>query len=124
MNVKSFTPWINLRRSFSPWLLASVAFTLSACINMSATTTPPASAGVLTRECIAEIVASPDRTAADRNNDLRRKPDQMLAFIGVRPGMVALDLSAGGGYTTELLARAVGPTGPRIHPLPGKSCRE
>ena len=35
----------------------------------------------------------------------------MLAFIGMRPGMTALDLSAGGGYTTELLARAVGPTG-------------
>jgi predicted methyltransferase len=35
----------------------------------------------------------------------------MLAFIGIRPGMVALDLSTGGGYTTELLARAVGPTG-------------
>ena len=35
----------------------------------------------------------------------------MLAFIGVRPGMVVLDLSAGGGYTTELLARAVAPSG-------------
>jgi predicted methyltransferase len=35
----------------------------------------------------------------------------MLSFAGVRPGMVVLDVSAGGGYTTELLARAVGPTG-------------
>ena len=35
----------------------------------------------------------------------------MLAFIGIRPGMVALDVSAGGGYTTELVARGVGPTG-------------
>ena len=35
----------------------------------------------------------------------------MLAFIGVRPGMAALDISAGGGYTTELIARAVGPAG-------------
>jgi predicted methyltransferase len=35
----------------------------------------------------------------------------MLQFIGIRPGMVALDLSTGGGYTTELLARSVGPTG-------------
>ncbi|QDL39667.1 hypothetical protein EUB48_06375 [Rhodoferax sediminis] len=60
---------------------------------------------------IAAIVASPDRSAADRTNDLRRKPAQMLAFIGVRPGMVALDLSAARGYTTELIARAVGPTG-------------
>jgi hypothetical protein len=42
---------------------------------------------------IIEILASPDRTAADRTNDLRRKPEQMLAFIGIRPGIVALDLS-------------------------------
>jgi len=58
-----------------------------------------------------QLVDSPDRSAADRTNDLRRKPAQMLAFIGIRPGMVALDISAGGGYTTELLARAVGPSG-------------
>jgi len=75
-------------------------------------------------------VASPDRSEADRTNDLRRKPEQMLAFIGIRPGIVALDLSAAGGYTTELLARAIGPSGTvygqashaipagRRHPLP------
>ena len=62
-------------------------------------------------ERIAAIVASPERTAADRTNDVRRKPAEMLAFIGVREGMVALDVSAAGGYTTELIARAVGPTG-------------
>ena len=60
---------------------------------------------------IIQILSSLDRTTADRTNDLRRKPEQMLAFIGIRPGMVAMDLSAGGGYTTELVARAVGPTG-------------
>ena len=60
---------------------------------------------------IAQIVASPDRSAADRTNDLRRKPELMLGFIGIRPGIVALDLSAAGGYTTELLARAIGPSG-------------
>jgi len=65
----------------------------------------------LSKEHITTIVANPDRSAADRNNDIRRKPADMLAFIKVIPGMVALDLSAGGGYTTELLARAVGPTG-------------
>src|SRR5215469_9131981 len=65
----------------------------------------------LSSEQIAQIVASPDRSAADRTNDLRRKPEQMLAFIGIRPGIVALDLSAAGGYTTELLARAIGPSG-------------
>jgi len=68
-------------------------------------------APVLSSERIAQIIARADRTAADRTNDQRRKPEQMLAFIGIRPGMVALDVSAGGGYTTELLARAVGPGG-------------
>jgi predicted methyltransferase len=69
------------------------------------------SAAPLSGVRIAEIIASPDRSPADRTNDIRRKPAQMLAFIGVWPGMIALDLSAGGGYTTELIARAVGPTG-------------
>src|SRR6478735_3676989 len=65
----------------------------------------------LSSEQIAQILASPDRSAADRTHDLRRKPEQMLGFIGIRPGIVALDLSAAGGYTTELLARAIGPAG-------------
>jgi predicted methyltransferase len=60
---------------------------------------------------IKAIVASPERSAADRTNDQRRHPEEMLAFIGVKPGLIALDLSAGGGYTTELLARSIGPTG-------------
>jgi predicted methyltransferase len=60
---------------------------------------------------IDALIASPERRPADRTNDIRRKPAQLLAFIGVRPGMMALDLSAGGGYTRELLARAAGPGG-------------
>jgi predicted methyltransferase len=62
-------------------------------------------------ERIAAIVAAPDRAPADRVNDVRRKPADMLAFIGIRPGITALDVSAARGYTTELVARAVGPTG-------------
>ncbi len=65
----------------------------------------------LSSEQIVQIVKSPDRSAADRTNDARRKPEQMLGFIGIRPGIVAVDLSADGGYTTELLARAIGPSG-------------
>lgn len=63
---------------------------------------------------IARLLASPDRSAADRGNDARRKPQEMLAFSGVAPGMRVLDLGAGGGYSTELFARAVGPGG-RVH---------
>src|SRR4051794_382579 len=57
------------------------------------------------------IVAAPDRSDADRQNDLRRDPVQMLAFSGVKTGMKVLDMEAGAGYSTELLARAVGPGG-------------
>lgn len=57
------------------------------------------------------IVASPDRSIADRETDARRDPEPFLAFLRVRPGMKVLDVGAGGGYTTELLARAVAPSG-------------
>jgi len=57
------------------------------------------------------IVASPDRSDADRQTDQRRQPAKMLAFTGVMPGMKVLDMGAGAGYSTELLARAVGPGG-------------
>jgi predicted methyltransferase len=57
------------------------------------------------------IVASPDRSDADRQTDQRRQPAKMLAFIDVKSGMKVLDMGAGAGYSTELLARAVGPGG-------------
>ena len=34
-----------------------------------------------------EVVAAPDRTERDRSRDPHRKPAEMLAFFGVRPGM-------------------------------------
>jgi predicted methyltransferase len=57
------------------------------------------------------VVASSDRSEADRQTDQRRKPELLLEFTGVRQGMKVLDMGAGGGYSTELLARAVGPRG-------------
>ncbi len=59
----------------------------------------------------ASVVAAPDRSDDDRKADERRQPAKLLDFTGVKPGMKVLDLMAGGGYTTELLARAVGPKG-------------
>jgi predicted methyltransferase len=92
-------------------LLAPLILALGACVNQGTKPLASPHPATISSERIVLILSSPDRRAADRTNDVRRKPDQMLAFIGVWPGMVALDLSAGGGYTTELLARAVGPTG-------------
>ena len=91
-------------------LLAAIAVSAVLLLSFRAAS-PQQSSPQLSSEQIAQIVASPDRSEADRTNDLRRKPEQMLAFIGIRPGIVALDLSAAGGYTTELLARAIGLSG-------------
>jgi len=60
---------------------------------------------------IAAILAAPDRSEDDKARDAGRKPAEMLAFFGIAPGMRVAELGAGGGYTAELLARAVGPTG-------------
>jgi len=59
----------------------------------------------------AAIVAAPDRADADRQADQRRQPARMLAFAGVQTGMKILDMEASAGYSTELLARTVGPGG-------------
>ncbi len=57
------------------------------------------------------IVAAADRSEADRALDAGRHPAELLQFIGVQPGMKVADFCAAGGYTTELLARAVGARG-------------
>lgn len=59
----------------------------------------------------AAIVAAPDRVEGDRTADARRKPEQLLAFTEVKTGMKVLDMETSSGYSAELLARAVGPTG-------------
>jgi predicted methyltransferase len=57
------------------------------------------------------LVAAPDRSDADRQTDQRRDPVKLLAFTGIVPGMHVLDMGAGAGYSTELVARAAGSTG-------------
>src|SRR5271168_4255005 len=57
------------------------------------------------------LLSAPDRSDADRQADKRRDPAPFLAFADVRPGMKVLDMGAGGGYSTELIARVVAPHG-------------
>ena len=59
----------------------------------------------------AALIAAPDRSDADREADKRRDPLPLLKFAAPRPGMKVLDMGAGGGYSTELMARAVAPNG-------------
>ena len=57
------------------------------------------------------VIANPTRTDQDRRMDASRHPAEFLAFAQIAPGMQVLDVSAGGGYTSQLLALAVGPGG-------------
>lgn len=58
-----------------------------------------------------EALENPNRPEADRADDALRKPEEVLAFLQIEPGMRVLDLLAGGGYYTELLAAIVGDEG-------------
>ena len=60
---------------------------------------------------IAAAVADAGRPASDRERDANRKPAEILAFAGVKPGDKVGDYAAGQGYFTRLFAAAVGPTG-------------
>jgi predicted methyltransferase len=71
--------------------------------------TPHASAQVAPD--YAALMAAPDRSDADRVADKRRDPVPFLAFAELKPGMKVLDMGAGAGYSTELVARVIGPTG-------------
>src|ERR1700735_3306567 len=59
----------------------------------------------------AALLAAPDRSDADRDADKRRDPLPLLKLTSPKPGMTVLDMGAGGGYSTELMARAVAPNG-------------
>ena len=59
----------------------------------------------------ASLVANPLRPAADTVRDPDRKPAALLAFAGIKPGSVVVELAPGGGYYTRLLSLAVGPAG-------------
>jgi predicted methyltransferase len=60
---------------------------------------------------IAGAIADTNRPQTDKDLDVRRKPAEMLAFAGVKPGDKVLEFVPGRGYVTRLLAKAVGTAG-------------
>ncbi len=62
-------------------------------------------------QTLAMLLASESRAAADRARDAGRKPAEVIAFLGIEPGMNVVDIIGAGGYYTEVLSLAVGPRG-------------
>jgi predicted methyltransferase len=104
--------------------LALALFALAACSKAeqepAQTMSPPpaaeqpqagAAVGGADTAAIDAAVANSNRTAADREEDARRKAPQVLEFLGARPGMHVIDYLSAGGYYSELLSYVVGPQG-------------
>jgi predicted methyltransferase len=60
---------------------------------------------------IAAAVADGGRPAEDTARDADRKPAEVLAFAGVKPGDRIIDFMPGKGYFTRIFSKIAGPNG-------------
>ena len=90
-----------LKRRVPGWAVLLFTVAMSVALPSRAADAAPAEA----------LLSSPLRTADDLKSDAGRHPLGLLRFSQVAPGMRVLDISAGGGYTTQLMALAVGANG-------------
>lgn len=56
-------------------------------------------------------LAAPGRPAEDKERDAVRKPIETVQFLGIETGDTVIDVIAAGGWFTEVLSAAVGPSG-------------
>jgi predicted methyltransferase len=81
----------------------ALALAIAALPMVAIAAAPPAS--------MAAAIAAPGRTADNVKLDESRKPAEVLAFLGLKPGMHALDLFGGNAYWAEIMAPVVGSKG-------------
>ncbi|MGC1460107.1 MAG: hypothetical protein WA825_17655 [Steroidobacteraceae bacterium] len=87
------------------WLTAPLALCVAAVAALAA-----GSSGHIP-ENIKAAVDNPTRPQADRQRDVNRRPEQVLAFAQVRPGLKLAELEPARGYYTRILCKAVGSLG-------------
>jgi predicted methyltransferase len=71
---------------------------------------------------IQSAVDDSARPDVDRQRDVNRKPAEVLAFAGIKPGQKVGELLPGGGYYTRLLCRVVGDSG-QVYAISVKTTR-
>jgi predicted methyltransferase len=96
-------------------LAAASILALAACSGMPGAPSGPAP---LAAADYAPILADPGRAvqltgfqATDVSDDAARKPAEVLAFAKIRPGDTVLELEGGRGWYSEIISKAIGPTG-------------
>lgn len=71
---------------------------------------------------LAVVAAAPSlaapRPAEDVARDAARKPADMVAFAGIKPGDTVVDMIPGGGYFTRVFSDAVGAGGKVVAVIP------
>lgn len=60
---------------------------------------------------ISAAVANPNRPDIDRQRDADRKPAEVIAFAGLKPGDKVADFLPGKGYFTKIFCKVVGDAG-------------
>lgn len=88
---------------------AQYLFSLLILFGLALTANAQSDSDVMSR--VHKAMMAPGRPADEKALDAKRKPADVLAFFGVKPGMKVIDIDAATGYYSELLAAAVGPTG-------------
>jgi predicted methyltransferase len=92
--------------------VSGCASTTDGGIASEATASPGSAApNAETAPDIAAVLASPSRSAEDRERDARDKPAEVLALAKFEAGDTVADILAGSGYYSEILSGIVGPQG-------------
>ncbi|HTH97064.1 MAG TPA: methyltransferase [Stellaceae bacterium] len=60
---------------------------------------------------VASAVASAQRPETDKTRDVNRKPAEVVAFSGLKPGEKIIDFLPGTGYYSRIFSGVVGPRG-------------
>lgn len=75
---------------------------------------PLSDAQSITEQEVLAAMEDPTRLAADRERDLRSKPQRVIPQLNLQAGDRVLDIFGSGGYYSDLLARVVGDEGEAI----------
>lgn len=82
-----------------------------AALALAGAFTGPAQAQDEQTERLRAALESPERSDENKARDEARRPIEVIDFLGIETGMTVLDVIAAGGWYTEVLSAAVGPSG-------------